>query len=274
MGCISNQKHLAAIQSANDVFEFQRQQYSQQIAEQSMRIDSLRIALATAEGGRITLLEAQVPFQEKIDALQDQLRSSQSSAQNTTQGLNQTLLEKDKQIASRESQLAQLRDLLQDNSRQLDLLSQDIQSKLGYLDVSVTTKNRRVHVTIPERNNFPPDETRVRSAGRALLSNIAAIIQSHPELEIWIVGHSDNRSSRSRGSNWNFTTKRAAEAAKVLVNQYGVSGNQIVAAGQAEFAPKASNEDRNGQEINRRLEIVFRPRLEYQIRDLEKKLGL
>ncbi|MFK7934846.1 MAG: OmpA family protein [Saprospiraceae bacterium] len=274
ISCISNKKHLAAIQSANDAFEIQQQKYAVQINLQEQQIDSLRISLATAEGGRVSLLESQMQFQEKIDALQDRLRNSQSTAQNTTQGLNQTLAAKDQQIASRDAQLRQLRDLLSKNAVQLDILSRDIQSKLGFMDVSVTTKNRRVHVVIPEKNNFPPNETRVRSAGRALLSNIAAVIQSHPELEIWIVGHSDNRSSRSRGNNWNFSSSRAAEVAKVLIDQYGVSGNQIVAAGQAEFSPKASNEDRSGQEMNRRVEIVFRPRLEYQIRDLEKQLGI
>ena len=117
--CISNKKHLAAIQSANDAFELQREQYATQIKQQKLQTDSLRIALATAEGGRTTLLESQMQFQEKIDALQDQLRNSQSSAQSTTQGLNQTLAQKDEQIQAKQEIIAQQNAQLQANQEEI-----------------------------------------------------------------------------------------------------------------------------------------------------------
>lgn len=270
--CISNKKHLAAIQALEQTQKTAIDTLNIQINQQTVITDSLAILLAHARGGNDALLLTQDKLQVRIDELQEQIRSTQNSAQNTTQGLNQTLAQKDQQIAFKEAKIQEIRSMVGETEQKVDQLAREIQSKLAYLNLVVTTKNYRVHVTIPEGNNLEVGDTRVRSSGRALLSNIAQIIQNHPELEVWVIGHSDNKGTRKFSSNWNFSALRAVEVVKVLVEQYQVSPNQIIAAGQAEFSPKASNESRAGQEENRRVEIVFRPRIEYTIRDLKKKI--
>ncbi|MFN2260916.1 MAG: flagellar motor protein MotB, partial [Psychroflexus sp.] len=57
-------------------------------------------------------------------------------------------------------------------------------------------------------------------------------------------------------------TKRATEVLKLLLQNSNIDPQNLTAAGKGEFAPVASNDDKDGQAKNRRIEVVLTPKLD------------
>ena len=75
-------------------------------------------------------------------------------------------------------------------------------------------------------------------------------------------GHTDNvpiKTSRFP-SNWELSTARAVEVARLLVAG-GMKPEVIGAAGYAEFDPVAQNDTPMNKALNRRIEIILEPNL-------------
>jgi chemotaxis protein MotB len=62
-------------------------------------------------------------------------------------------------------------------------------------------------------------------------------------------------------SNWELSSARALSVVRVLIDA-GVSPENLSGAGYGEFQPVASNDDREGRRLNRRIEIVMLPNLD------------
>jgi hypothetical protein len=57
-------------------------------------------------------------------------------------------------------------------------------------------------------------------------------------------------------SNWELSTSRATEVAKLFITRYEFPPDGLSAAGYAEFHPVASNQTADGRALNRRVDIV------------------
>ena len=77
-----------------------------------------------------------------------------------------------------------------------------------------------------------------------------------------MAGHTDNLPIKTARfpSNWELSTGRAVEVAKLLAAG-GMKPELVGAAGYAEFAPLAGNETPEGRAQNRRIEIILEPNL-------------
>lgn len=85
------------------------------------------------------------------------------------------------------------------------------------------------------------------------LNQILAFLQSSPETNLEISGHTDNIGTEE--SNRYISQKRAESIKEALVKM-GVSSNRLLARGYGESQPLASNDDEeNGRELNRRIEV-------------------
>ncbi|MBN2448206.1 MAG: OmpA family protein [Phycisphaerae bacterium] len=113
---------------------------------------------------------------------------------------------------------------------------------------------------------FDPGRDALTSPGRAKLNEIAGQIRStYMDREIWIVGHTDSdpiRYSKAKyQDNLDLSLNRAATVFREM-QSLGLEPTQLVAAGQGEFKPVASNSDKAGKAQNRRVEImaIVKPR--------------
>jgi chemotaxis protein MotB len=97
---------------------------------------------------------------------------------------------------------------------------------------------------------------------KAALGQVAATIGSTP-YDIRIEGHTDNVPIHTAqfASNWELSTARATELAKIFIVDYRFAPGRLSAAGFAEYHPVAGNDTTEGRSQNRRVDIIVLPRI-------------
>lgn len=103
---------------------------------------------------------------------------------------------------------------------------------------------------------FEHDSAVVMPTSDEALQQVATMMKSHPELTIYVVGHTDNRGEL--GHNQDLSERRARAVAERLAGQFSVAGERMKGFGVASLAPQASNGSENGRAQNRRVELVLR----------------
>jgi chemotaxis protein MotB len=94
------------------------------------------------------------------------------------------------------------------------------------------------------------------------LDKVTATIGATP-YDIRIEGHTDNVPIHTAqfASNWELSTARATELAKLLILNYRFAPARLSAAGFAEYHPVAGNDTPEGRSQNRRVDIIVLPRI-------------
>ena len=90
----------------------------------------------------------------------------------------------------------------------------------------------------------------------AWLRTVARNLQSYPNTNIDVIGHTDD--TGDAGYNQNLSTRRANAVASILRNA-GVPTARLQTIGRGESQPVASNLTAQGKAQNRRVEIVILP---------------
>lgn len=91
---------------------------------------------------------------------------------------------------------------------------------------------------------------------KPVLDQMAAYLTAAPDVNILLVGHTDNRGGLDTNQALSLARAQAVRAA--LIADYGISGDRLDAHGVGFLAPKASNASDAGQAKNRRVEMVLR----------------
>jgi outer membrane protein OmpA-like peptidoglycan-associated protein len=90
----------------------------------------------------------------------------------------------------------------------------------------------------------------LRPAFVSSVARVAAVIQSQPNLQIAVEGHTD--SSSSEGLSW-----KRAEAVRNVLLQQGLNSNAVALRGLGNTRPLAANSTPGGRLENRRVEIII-----------------
>jgi len=101
---------------------------------------------------------------------------------------------------------------------------------------------------------FDTDKADVKPESEPTLAEIAKLLQQNPEIELYVVGHTDNVGDLTY--NMKLSQARADAVVKELVAKYGVDTNRLKAHGVGSLAPVASNKAEEGRAKNRRVELV------------------
>jgi outer membrane protein OmpA-like peptidoglycan-associated protein len=101
---------------------------------------------------------------------------------------------------------------------------------------------------------FDFDKAVVKSESKPQLDEIAKLMKANPELQVLIVGHTDNKGKLAY--NQSLSLKRAKAVVDALVKTYGIPAARMTAVGVGPAAPLASNDSEEGQAKNRRVELV------------------
>lgn len=103
---------------------------------------------------------------------------------------------------------------------------------------------------------FDFDKADIRPDSEPQLEEIAKLLKESPELEVLIVGHTDNEGALDY--NQLLSTRRAAAVVEALTDTYGIDAARLTPVGAGMAAPVATNRTDEGQAANRRVEIVER----------------
>jgi OOP family OmpA-OmpF porin len=88
------------------------------------------------------------------------------------------------------------------------------------------------------------------------LSNIAEFLNSHPDKQFYVVGHTDSVGTFSY--NYGLSGDRARAVANALKDDYGIAHDRLEPHGVGPLAPIFSNSEEAGRDVNRRVELVER----------------
>jgi outer membrane protein OmpA-like peptidoglycan-associated protein len=86
------------------------------------------------------------------------------------------------------------------------------------------------------------------------LAAVAAWLDANPAGTIALVGHTD--ASGSLAANVALSERRAEAVAEVLIRTYGSDPARVTAEGVGFLAPRATNQTEEGQQKNRRVEVI------------------
>jgi len=87
------------------------------------------------------------------------------------------------------------------------------------------------------------------------LISLAEFLQTEKEVNIILVGHTDNKGSFEM--NLALSKRRAQAVAGYLADEFGIDPTRIIVQGVAYLSPVASNDNEAGQRQNKRVEVVL-----------------
>ena len=102
---------------------------------------------------------------------------------------------------------------------------------------------------------FDTDSDNIKQTSAPTLQEIARLLADNPDLNLIVVGHTDNQGSYDY--NMDLSRRRADAVANSLSADYGANSSRLRSAGVGFLAPAASNTDEAGKQLNRRVELVL-----------------
>jgi len=233
---------------------------------------SRRKALLETE---VTGLNKQIDFlKENNNTVLSQLKDlsviSGSQAESIKKSLD-NIGAKDNYIQSLQSALARKDSLNMALVMNLKGALNDVNDK----DVEIKVEKGVVFISISDKMLFKSGNADVTDKAMTVLGKVAQVLNSKPEIEFMVEGHTDNVAIKNNciADNWDLSVKRATTVVRMLQNKFGIDPKRMTAGGRGEFIPLQSNDTAEGKAVNRRTRIVILPQLDQFFQLLEKPQG-
>jgi len=101
---------------------------------------------------------------------------------------------------------------------------------------------------------FDFDKADIKPESAPQLEQMAKFLADHPQMRVFIIGHSDNRGQLDY--NLGLSSRRAVAVARALAAQFGLDPARLAPRGLGPLAPIATNRSDEGRAKNRRVEMV------------------
>jgi chemotaxis protein MotB len=253
--CVSTKKHTALSEeykglknihekNLSDLARAQRELVS---LKKQVERDSLELARLRAQNDKL------------ISNMGEMATLSKKEAENLEKSLEK-INEKDMQIKS-------LQDAIDRKDSVTFALVTSIKGAIGDLndeDIQIQVDKGAVFVSISDKFLFKSGSYRLNSSAKTVLSKVAKILESKPDFEVMVEGHTDNVPYRKGEllDNWDLSTKRATSIVRLLQEEFEIDPARMTAAGRSEYVPVTENETPEGRARNRRTRIIILPKLD------------
>ncbi len=140
-------------------------------------------------------------------------------------------------------------------------------------DIEVNVEKGVVFISIADKMLFKSGSYEVTDKAKSVLTKVAKVINSKPDFECMVEGHTDNVPYRSGVllDNWDLSVKRSTSIVRVL-QELGVKPSQLIAAGRSEYVPLVSNTTSENRSVNRRTRVVILPKIDQFYDMIEKEM--
>lgn len=221
----------------------------------------------------------------RVDAMKEQLEDLRKSNQDLidTKGNLTTLTQKGAENLEKSLESLKEKDLkisrLQDALTKKDSVTLAIVTSLKKAvgiddpDIEVNVEKGVVFISIADKLLFKSGSYNVTTKAKDVLAKVAKVIQSKPDFEAMIEGHTDSR-SYSKGvllDNWDLSVKRSTSIIRVL-QELGVNPSQLIAAGRSSYVPLAENDTAENRATNRRTRVVVLPKIDQFYEMIEEEM--
>ncbi len=216
-------------------------------AAASARVQSLREQLA----------DFRKTNQDLIDTKGNLTTLTQKGAENLEKSL-ESMKEKDLKIN-------RLQDALNKKDSVTLALVSSLKKAVGIddPDIEINVEKGVVFISIADKLLFKTASYNVTDKAKGVLAKVAKVVNSKPDFEAMIEGHTDSRTYKSGVllDNWDLSVKRSTSIIRVL-QDLGVNPAQMIAAGRSHYVPLVDNDTAENRAKNRRTRIVVLPKID------------
>lgn len=219
-------------------------------------------AAATAKA---SVLESQVnDLRKNNDNLQVLSAKGASSIEKTLES-----------IKEKELKITRLQDALTKKDSVTLALVTSLKREVGINDpdIEVNVEKGVVFISIADKLLFQSGSYNVTTRAKEVLAKVAKVINSKPDFEAMIEGHTDSQSYQKGVllDNWDLSVKRSTSIIRVL-QDLGVNPGQLIAAGRSSYVPLVDNDTAANRAKNRRTRVVVLPKIDQFYDMIEKEM--
>jgi chemotaxis protein MotB len=140
-------------------------------------------------------------------------------------------------------------------------------------DIEINVEKGVVFISIADKLLFQSGSYNVTTRAKEVLAKVAKVVNSKPDFECMVEGHTDNvpYASGVLLDNWDLSVKRSTSIIRVL-QTLGVNPAQLIAAGRADYVPLVENNTAENRSKNRRTRIVVLPKIDQFYDMVEKEM--
>ncbi len=155
--------------------------------------------------------------------------------------------------------LAKIKTANETRQKAMDELLSKFQALIKSGKLSIEVNDGRMVINLPSNVLFAVGKSRLSKDGKAAVKEVAEVLKTIDGRKFQIAGHTDDqRGKRGFNPNWSLSYMRARSVFDIVVKA-GMDESRLSLAAYAEYSPVADNTTPEGQERNRRIEIVLLP---------------
>ena len=141
-------------------------------------------------------------------------------------------------------------------------------------DININVEKGVVMISIADNLLFKSGSYEVSDRAKGVLGKVAKVINSKPDFECMVEGHTDNVPIKNTVllDNWDLSVKRSTSIVRVLHNDLGVNPKQLIPAGRSFYIPLADNDTAENRAKNRRTRIIIMPKIDQFYDMIEKEM--
>lgn len=140
-------------------------------------------------------------------------------------------------------------------------------------DIEINVEKGVVFISLSDKVLFRSGSYQLSNRANEILGKVATVINSKPDFEALVEGHTDNvpYSSGVLLDNWDLSAKRATAVVRKLM-ELGAKPSQLIAAGRSEYVPLVPNTTAENKSTNRRTKIYILPKIDQFYTMIEQEL--
>ncbi len=249
--------------------------YASRLKELEKRTDLLKEKGSNLEKNLISEnRELQKRYEAEIKKLKNQLKDERAEnvkEQKDLQSKYETMLsDLNKKLSNLTEELSELKNLnkkqkneLSRLSKQADELEKKLESEIKDGQIRLKRFHDKLIINLDDTISFDSGSAKLKPKIKLALKKITEILSNYPENNIVIEGHTDNVPIHSKKfrNNWQLSTERALSVLGYILKNKKLKAERFSAAGNGEFQPIVPNDTKANKALNRRVDIVVRPRV-------------
>lgn len=218
-------------------------------------------------------LANQVEYLKKNNS--DLINSSKELTVLTTKGAEN--LEKSlESLKEKDLKISKLQDALTKKDSVTLALVTSLKREVGIddPDININVEKGVVMISIADNLLFKSGSYEVSDKAKGVLGKVAKVINSKPDFECMVEGHTDNVPIKNAVllDNWDLSVKRATSIVRVLQKDFAVNPKQLIPAGRSFYIPLVENDSPANRAKNRRTRIIIMPKIDQFYDMIEKEM--
>jgi chemotaxis protein MotB len=194
---------------------------------------------------------------ENLQAQISNLNSENNRLLDTIEGLKMELKQEKLAVQQKEREISEL-----DKTRME--IESSLKEQIAQKEIKLEEIEGKLKVIFVDKILFDSGSVVIKPKGQEVLLKLADSFRDSEDQKIAVEGHTDNVQIGSGlldrfPTNWELSAARATAVVRFLQEKGNITPERLTASGFSYYRPVATNETPEGQEQNRRIEIILVP---------------